>query len=180
MKEIKLQELIDKYPKIFVPYEGNPGGVNWTGVPKGWLPIIDDLCGAIQDYVDNSKTSKHNPKWVEGSEEPKFIVTRPQQPICLQMKEKFAGLRFYVSGADDVVEGMIAYAEYLCNDTCEVCHTRHNTGMINKGWIRIVCRDCAENEGKLDVWSERKKFVWDINSVENQSNQDQPQSTAQE
>jgi len=38
MKKITTEELIKKYPKIFEPYEGNPGNVNWGGVPNGWLP----------------------------------------------------------------------------------------------------------------------------------------------
>lgn len=132
-----LQQLIEKYPKIFQPYEGNPGGINWTGVPKGWLSIIDILCGAIQSYIDNTKTSVANPDYIEGSEwkrdditTHKFISVQPHQVTCIQMKEKFGGLRFYTNGHDDIVEGMINMAEYLCDNTCEKCGSKEELGYI--------------------------------------------------
>lgn len=37
-----------------------------------------------------------------------------------QVKEKFGDLRFYITGGDKQVEGMIHFAEYLCRKTCEV------------------------------------------------------------
>lgn len=37
-----------------------------------------------------------------------------------QIKEKFGGLRFYYSGGDSQVAGMVFFAEYLCSKTCEV------------------------------------------------------------
>jgi hypothetical protein len=37
-----------------------------------------------------------------------------------QIKEKFGELRFYYSGGDDQVSGMVRFAEYLCTKTCEV------------------------------------------------------------
>lgn len=37
-----------------------------------------------------------------------------------QIKEKFGELRFYFSGGDEQVAGMVRMAEYLCKQTCEV------------------------------------------------------------
>lgn len=36
-----------------------------------------------------------------------------------QIKEKFGGLRFYYSGGDDCVKGMVFMAEHLCSKTCD-------------------------------------------------------------
>lgn len=129
------EQLLQKYPKIFKPYQGNPRGVNWSGLPDGWLPIVDKLCGSIQDYVDNTYD------WIDGEKEPKGQVR------CTQMKEKFGGLRFYTDSSDDVVEGMIKMAEFLCENTCQECSSEEEIGRT-KGWIYTICKTCANNRGE--------------------------------
>lgn len=128
------EQLIQKYPKIFKQYEGNPGMVNWYGVPQGWLSIIDKLCGAIQSYVDNTT------RYINGN------PTNPPQPTLTQMKEKFGGLRFYMEDSDDYVEGMIRMAEYMCDNTCQDCGTEENLG-VTSGWISVLCRNCVIGNG---------------------------------
>jgi hypothetical protein len=136
------EQLFEKYPKIFQDYEGNRNRVNWYGVRKGWLHIIDWLCGSIQYYIDNTKI------YESGVKEPKS----PEQVTCTQMKEKFGGLRFYTNGHDDKIEGMISFAEYLCDNTCDRCSSTENLG-ITQGWISVCCKSCAEKEGKYpDKW----------------------------
>jgi hypothetical protein len=153
------KELILKYPKIFAPYEGNPDNVNWYGVPKGWLPIIDKLCGAIQNYLDFSKSYMPNPEYVEGLEYErdnikthKFIQQPRPQVTCVQMKEKFGGLRFYVNNSNETVNGMITMAEYLCDNTCEVCGSEENLGHTT-GWITVCCKPCYDSgKGARGTW----------------------------
>jgi hypothetical protein len=131
---ITTEELIQKYPKIFQDYEGNPGRVNWYGVPDGWLPVVDKLCGAMQDYIDNTtRYTKDGPK-------------KPEQVTCAQMKEKFGGLRFYTNGNDDEVEGMIRMAEYMCEHTCQDCGSEQDLGQTT-GWVSTLCRNCAIAHG---------------------------------
>jgi hypothetical protein len=181
---MKLQELLDKYPKIFQQYEGNPGGINWTGVPEGWLPIVDKLCAVIQKHCD-SPSSMENPEYVEGSSYDRddssthryIQIARPQVK-CVQMKEKFAGLRFYVENADERVMGMISMAEHICANTCETCSTEEGLG-FTKGWITVRCKKCAVEAGKewisreerdsflQDVWNKSKKFEEIKNQVKN-------------
>jgi hypothetical protein len=62
------------------------------------------------------------------------------------MKEKFGGLRFYENGADNKVDGMIHYAEYLAENTCQDCGSREDLGRTS-GWISIICRTCAIGNG---------------------------------
>lgn len=129
---ITTDQLIKKYPKIFQDYEGNPGMVNWHGVPGGWLPAIDTLCGCIQSYVDNHVRYTKDGK------------IRPQQVTCSQMKEKFGGLRFYTNGHDELVDGMISMAEFICDHTCQVCGSQNNIGRT-QGWISTLCESCGQN-----------------------------------
>lgn len=134
MATITIQGLIKKYPKIFQQYEGNPGMVNWLDLPKGWVPVIDILCGCIQNYVDNTtRYTKDGP-------------LKPEQVTCVQMKEKFGGLRFYTDGNDEEVEGMIRMAEYMSYHTCQDCSSQEDIGRT-KGWITTLCRNCAIGNG---------------------------------
>lgn len=155
------EEIIAKYPKIFQSYEGNPENVNWHGVPKGWLWVIDVLCDSIQGYCD-SPTSAPNPDYVEGSaydredtRTHRYLQMSREQVTCVQMKEKFGGLRFYTNGHDETVEGMIRMAEKICSETCETCETREGLG-YTKGWITVRCKACADAAGKQ--WMSREDW----------------------
>ena len=67
----------------------------------------------------------------------RVIPEKIQQVVASQVKEKFGGLRFYYSGGDDVIDGMVQLAEALSYVTCEDCGglgTRNNTG-----YIRTTC-----------------------------------------
>ena len=153
MEKITTDALIAKYPKIFKPYDGNPGDVNWHGVPEGWLSTIDDLCGSIQHYIDYVTRYVPNPDYIEGSEYDrnditthKLISKHPNQVTCTQIKEKFGGLRFYENGADNVVDGMIKMADFICSNTCQECGSRNDLGQT-KGWIATMCRNCIIGHG---------------------------------
>lgn len=60
--------------------------------PDEWTPAIEDLSEKIESHL------KENPNLVEG-----FSVD--------QVKEKFGGLRFYVSGSDETIDNLIIEAE---------------------------------------------------------------------
>jgi hypothetical protein len=54
-----------------------------------------------------------------------------------QIKEKFGTLRFYYTGGDDVIDGMVRMAESMSGVTCETCG---NPGQQRGGgWIRTLC-----------------------------------------
>jgi hypothetical protein len=133
-KQITTEEIIAKYPKIFEDYQGNPGKVNWYGVPTGWLPIIDKLCGAIQEYIDHHVSYTKDGQY------------KPNQVKCSQMKEKFGGLRFYTDAHDEVVDGMINMAEYWSDHTCQDCSSEEDLGLTS-GWVSVLCRSCAIANG---------------------------------
>ena len=103
------------YPKMFAsPYGG-------FAVGAGWWPIVESLCTNIQRHID----------WYvkQGKDIPQVEVN--------QIKEKFGGLRFYYSGGDDEIAGMVRMAEVWADHTCEVCGApeKRRAG----GWIRTLC-----------------------------------------
>ena len=59
------QHLFKKYPDLF--YKGEDGELLpqfqrcWNDCPKGWEPLIDNLCGAIVNYTKNTFRSIPNP-----------------------------------------------------------------------------------------------------------------------
>jgi hypothetical protein len=56
-----------------------------------------------------------------------------------QVKEKFGTLRFYYTGGDDYISGMVRMAESMSGVTCEECGApgEQNDG----GWIRTLCEE---------------------------------------
>ncbi len=57
-----------------------------------------------------------------------------------QVKEKFGTLRFYYSGGDDYISGMVSLAESLTGVTCEECG---NVGeRRGGGWVHTYCEPC--------------------------------------
>jgi hypothetical protein len=116
--EAFVKRLEETYPNMFSqPY----GGV---AVSQGWWPIIETLCANIQSHTD----------WWNKNRETRSVV---EQVVVEQIKEKFGGLRFYYSGGDDTVAGMVRMAEAWADTACEEC------GGIGKrrdgGWIRTLC-----------------------------------------
>ena len=63
-----------------------------------------------------------------------------------QVKEKFGTLRFYYSGGDDVIDGMVQLAESMSGVTCEECG---NVGeRRGGGWVHTYCEPCEELRNK--------------------------------
>lgn len=65
------------------------------------------------------------------------------QVVADQVKEKFGTLRFYVTGGDEYVRGLISMAESMSAVTCEECGdvgTRRGSG-----WVHTYC-DKHEDE----------------------------------
>jgi hypothetical protein len=78
-----------------------------------------------------------------------------------QVKEKFGTLRFYYSGGDDYISGMVSLAESMSGVTCEGCG---NPGESRGGgWIHTYCTPCEEARElarkKMDEEYEFKKIL---------------------
>ena len=54
-----------------------------------------------------------------------------------QVKEKFGTLRFYYSGGDDYISGLVSMAESMSGITCEECGKPGTS--TGGGWIKTAC-----------------------------------------
>jgi hypothetical protein len=130
--EAFVKRLEETYPKMFA---GRYGGV---AVGTGWWPIIESLCANIQSHIDWRVKQGQDISQVEVE----------------QIKEKFGGLRFYYSGGDDEISGMVRMAEAWAGVACEECGafgTRRSSG-----WIRTLC-DHHEAERQQRIEEQAKK-----------------------
>lgn len=128
--------LHEKFPELF---KHNPE----VSTGKGWQHIIFELCNNIQSYINRSNDLRemlitHNPY---NRKIPEYI----SQVTIDQIKQKFGGLRFYYSGGDDRIDGMVSIAESWALTTCELCG---NLGKIRTGgWVLTLC-DFHYNESE--------------------------------
>lgn len=136
--------LCDRYPKIFTNRHGDMSttAMCWGfECDDGWFNIIDQLCASIQSHIDMSERRREHA--LRNNQEAKDACP---QVIAFQVKEKFGTLRFYISGGDDSVRGMIRMAEAMSSVTCEVCGTPGKT--VGETWIRTLCETHAKEYGR--------------------------------
>jgi len=115
------EEMQYYFPKVFRKiYLGKYGGICCD---VGWFNIINMLSRNIQHYCDwNSAV--------------------PQ--VTIEVKEKLGTLRFYYSGGDEYIRGMISMAESLSEVTCEKCGNPGETRTKNT-WLTTLCNSCNDN-----------------------------------
>lgn len=65
---------------------------------------------------------------------------------AVQVKEKFGGLRFYITGGSEEIHNLIDAAEDLSFETCEDCGTKENVTVNKVGWIATLCDKCRSKE----------------------------------
>jgi hypothetical protein len=76
---------------------------------------------------------------------PRVIPEIIEQVTVNQVKEKFGTLRFYYSGGDAYIDGLVAMAESMSAVTCEECG---KPGRVRPGgWLRCQCDEHAQASG---------------------------------
>ena len=100
----------------FVTYRGYTREQAIASVGKGWRRLIDRLFDAKPDDVK-----------------------------VVQVKEKFGGLRFYISGCLDSYDELVCAAESESYTICERCGA---PGTLDKtrSWIQTRCEDCRVSQ----------------------------------
>jgi len=80
---------------------------------------------------------------------------RSPHPKASQVKEKFGGLRFYMSCGTDEMFDLIDEADTASYKICEECASGDAT-QNDVGWIRTLCESCRENYDKIRAkrWEE--------------------------
>lgn len=74
--------------------------------------------------------------------EPLFELCAKEGVEVVQVKEKFGGLRFYVSNASEELYKAIDKAETESFHICEHCGAPGKLG--GKGWIKTLCEPCRK------------------------------------
>ena len=121
------KELHEKFPRLFAPAFD-------VSIGKGWLPTVLLLSEGIEGLVNQLPESE-----------------RAQYTVA-QVKEKFGGLRYYMSAETKEMSELISMAEEECWRTCEDCGAEGSRYVLGEnddrtgggGWIRTLCADCAE------------------------------------
>lgn len=118
------KQLVEDFPILYQDrYKDMQKTAMCWGFPgDGWEPLIRDLSEQIETY---------------NRDNPNNLV------IALQVKEKFGGLRFYVSGAPDWIHDAIDEAENKSETICELCGKPGKT-RSDLGWILTLCDGCHE------------------------------------
>ena len=135
------EELAKRWPDLY-----QKADVDYFGVEIGWTGIIDTLCNLISLKVEGAKRrlkyALENPELSLDSEhirklEREVAAALEELPIITQVKEKFGGLRFYVSDATDEVHNYIEFAESMSFRVCEMCGAPGEPR--SDGWTKTLC-----------------------------------------
>jgi hypothetical protein len=135
MKQELDKLLCERYPKMMVNRNKNMQEtcMCWGfECGDGWFNILDQLMGNIQHHIDWKQQQKEKFNRGEGC----------TQVTLDQVKEKFGTLRFYYTGGDDEINGMVRMAESMSGVTCEECG---NGGeRRGGGWVHTYCTPCEQ------------------------------------
>ena len=134
MKEELDKKLVKAFPLLYgdrnAPMQST--AMCWGFPGDGWFDIIGDLSSKlepiIQKFIDENQDTELYPK-------------------AAQVKEKYGGLRFYMTSGSDEIYDLTDKAEALSLKTCEVCGKPGE--QRGGGWIHTLCDDCHENWDKI-------------------------------
>lgn len=123
-KELE-QKLVKECPNLF-KYSHNDGPPYWPikfgiDTEKGWDDLIAKLCYSLEPYAANNKD---------------FAI--------IQIKEKFGGLRFYVTSYPDKVDKLISDAEFTSYRVCEHCGVPGKLIMTKRNYYLTACQACED------------------------------------
>jgi len=134
MKEELDKKLVEAFPLLYgdrnTPMQST--AMCWGFPGDGWFDLIWDLSSKlepiIQKFIDENQDAELYPK-------------------AFQVKEKFGGLRFYMTCGGSEFYDLIDEAEALSLKTCEECGKPGEA--IGRGWVHTLCYDCHENWDKI-------------------------------
>ena len=91
---------------------------------RGWYPLIQELIDRLNKEFPN------------------------EEIVVLQIKEKYAGLRFYVGSCSEEVYKLISFYEEISYHVCEHCSAFWTAKeRVKGGWYKTLCDKCVK---KLD------------------------------
>ena len=136
-------ELIRKYPRIFkLAQEANfkdwdkshgrwPFSLFGIECDNGWYDLLDRLCEKVEACINRAED--------------------PDIYYVVQIKEKFGGLRFYMSSHTVEFHCLIREAEKESEITCEICGRPGILGENKWNWYQTLCQECrTKKDAELD------------------------------
>ena len=129
VEEYKKQIEIEKreHPEKFIPKW--PYELYGIECREGWKSLYQPILDRVNEYNDKNES----------------------EPIEIhQVKEKYGGLRIYLSKYTDELRQMINDAEEKSYKTCEVCGKAINKPIVKNNWIYTECEECY-NKWKKDI-----------------------------
>ncbi len=143
MKQELDKLLCEKYPKLMV--NRNKPMIEtcmcWGfECGDGWFNILDQLMGSIQHHIDWKEKQRQWAIDFNTKAAPEDMREVPEiipQVTLDQVKEKFGTLRFYYTGGDEYISGLVSMAESMSGVTCEECGNSGTTG--GQGWLVTLC-----------------------------------------
>lgn len=143
MNEKLDKDLCERFPKLFVNRHADmkTTAMCWGFEHgDGWYNILSALCGNIQSHIDWCNETRE--RLLKNNPYNHSIPDEVPQVVVDQVKEKFGTLRFYYSGGDDAIDGMVRMAESMSAVTCEKCGKPGYSS--SGGWIVTLCEEHHE------------------------------------
>lgn len=117
--------------------------------------VTAGLAGDLEALDERYGQFNNAEKYIQDAleEGPRLVPDPIPQVVVMQVKEKFGTLRFYYTGGDDEISGMVRMAESLSAVTCESCGNPgemwpKQDGEGIRGWIHTHCQACEDKRNK--------------------------------
>lgn len=128
MKEDLEKKLVKDYPMLYEDHylAGgiHPGFKFGFECSDGWFKLINTLSNELEKLIRKYRETETG-------------VDEDWMPRAVQVKEKFGGLRFYMSGGTDAMFAIISKAEQESYNVCEECGDHGN--LQKNGWLKTRC-----------------------------------------
>ena len=120
------KRMAETYPLLYADMYGDIKATPMAfglDIGPGWFSLIEELSTKLEPLIQECKDL-----------DPEFY------PKAAQVKEKFGGLRFYMTTETEEMSKLIRKAEAKSFKTCEECGEPGEVRGL--GWVRTLCDMC--------------------------------------
>lgn len=132
MKEELIWALAFDYPRVYIGTRRKYETASFQGIVcgDGWEPIVRWLSAAIERLIEQ-----------EADDEREFYR-------CIEVRERFGGLEFYMNDATDEMAKLIKIAISESYKVCEFCGSPGSLRQDSRRGAKTLCESCR---GKILV-----------------------------
>jgi hypothetical protein len=145
------RRLKKRFPLVFRAFDpdrrrrGTPLGERTIECGPGWYALVARLARRLEAQIE------------------RLPRTSQRQVFCVQVKEKFGGLRFYMSATTTSMRATIDRATEESFHVCEDCG-HPGKPRRRRGWVATLCDDHAKTRlGSTDADAQRN--AWFLRSI---------------